>query len=65
MNSIKERFDSMDGTKSEAVQKIQERFQPMFLNIDRNKTFCQRLELFSQKALDFTRPSILDEDLSY
>ena len=28
MNSIKERFDSMDGTKSEAVQKIQERFQP-------------------------------------
>ena len=27
MNSIKERFDSMDGTESEAVQKIQERFQ--------------------------------------
>ena len=26
MNSIKERFDSMDGAKSEAVQKIQERF---------------------------------------
>ena len=65
MNSIKERFDSMDGTKSEAVQKIQERFQPMFLNIDRNKTFGQRLEFFSQNALDFTRPSILDEDLSY
>ena len=34
MNSIKERFDSMDGTKSEAVQKIQERFQPNYLNKD-------------------------------
>ena len=34
MNSIKERFDSMDGTESEAVQKIQERFQPKYLNKD-------------------------------
>ena len=31
MNSIKERFDSMDGTQSEAVQKIQARF-PSFKN---------------------------------